>query len=799
MSKRSAKSDPGRDRTPDRAGDPPAVPPRYRELPAADAAVREQVFTQAVLDSLPGIVYLIDAGQRVVRWNRKFAELSGLTPDELDHARGPDFIPPEYRETVSASFAAVFLRGESSVEAEFVSKDGTRTPCYFTGLRLDIDGEPYMVGMGIDISELRAAQAEARRMGALLAAVVNETTDAVFAKDREGRYLLVNPAAAQFVGRSAEDLLGHDDTEFFDPEGARLVQDRDRQVMASGEAETEEERLTAAGVTRVYLATKAPLRDETGETTGIIGISRDITDRKRAEDRLRESEARFRTLVEHAPEAIVVFDPDAGCFVDVNDNACRLFGYSRQEMMLRGPLDLSPALQPDGTRSGESGTRYIGRALAGESPRFEWAHVNRAGGTIPCEISLVQLPAVGRRLVRGSIVDISERRAAEEERRRLEAQVLHAQKLESVGILAGGIAHDFNNLLTSMLGYASLALTELPEGSPVRPMLTQIQQAARRAADLTGQMLAYAGKGKLASGRLRLDRVVEEMSDLMRTVVSKTSSLELDLEPAVVDGDAARISQVVMNLITNASDALGSEPGTIRVRTRVVDADREFLRSRFLPGEPEPGTYAMVEVADTGCGMDEETVASMFDPFFSTKFTGRGLGLAAVLGIVRGHAGTIKVDTAPGRGTVFQVLFPAAAGEPDRKGHPERAPEGRGLVLVIEDEADLRNLVAKILEDAGFDVVVAGDGREGLARFAERSPEVAAVLLDLTMPGMDGVDVLRALHAHARPVPVLMMSGFSEGDVTTRYPGFAAAAFLQKPFDPPELLAALDRLLKARG
>ncbi len=264
----------------------------------------------------------------------------------------------------------------------------------------------------------------------------------------------------------------------------------------------------------------------------------------------------------------------------------------------------------------------------------------------------------------GMVVDITERMRAEEERRHLEAEQQHVQKLESLGILAGGIAHDFNNLLTTMLGYSNLALMQLPHESVACPLLFEIEQAARRAAELTQQMLAYSGKGKFVVEQVGLDGLVQEMAVLLETVVAKKAILRLELEPATIEGDAAQLRQIVLNLITNASDALEGESGVIHLRTGRRRVDAAFLRSPLAPPLTPPldlpaGDYAFVEVEDDGCGMSEELLGKIFDPFFSTKFTGRGLGLAAVLGIVRGHGGTIKLSSTPRQGTCFQVFFPA--------------------------------------------------------------------------------------------------------------------------------------------
>ncbi|MBM3837792.1 MAG: response regulator [Verrucomicrobia bacterium] len=311
-------------------------------------------------------------------------------------------------------------------------------------------------------------------------------------------------------------------------------------------------------------------------------------------------------------------------------------------------------------------------------------------------------------------------------------------------------------------------------------------------------MLAYSGKGKFVVQPVRLDRLVQEMAKLLNTVVSRKAIMELDLKPATVEGDATQLRQVVMNLITNASDALESNVGKICVRTGVQETAAADLRSPFLPEELPPGSYAFVEIEDTGCGMSEETMRKIFDPFFSTKFTGRGLGLAAVLGIVRGDRGTTKVASTPGQGTRFQVLLPGAAPittdrlAPGRQMQPRH---GSGTVLVVDDEPSVREFAQRVLESGGFTVHWAEDGEHGLRVFAQHRHGIVAVLLDLTMPRMDGVEVLRQLRALSPDVPVAVMSGYSEMDIARRFEGMRVDGFLQKPFVSQDLLTLVSRMV----
>ena len=392
--------------------------------------------------------------------------------------------------------------------------------------------------------------------------------------------------------------------------------------------------------------------------------------------------------------------------------------------------------------------------------------------------------------------EMEERREAEEQRRRLETQVQHTQRLESLGVLAGGIAHDFNNLLASVMGYASLAATDLPENSRARQSIERVLIAARSAADLTQQMLAYSGRGTFVLEAVNVTQLIERVARLLESTIPKKATLRLHLAEGLpcIHADASQIQQVVMNLITNAAESLVEGYGAVDVTTGVewVGVGQRPATER---GENlAPGEYVFLEVKDTGCGMDAETLNRIFDPFFTTKFTGRGLGLAAVLGIVRGHHGGIQVHSRPSEGTIFRVMFPAVAVcESDEDEHPAALEPwtGLGTVLVVEDQAPVRDLARMILERSGLTVLTAEDGRQAVDVFTEHVDEVHAVLLDLSMPGMDGAEVLQYMTGLAPQVRVVLCSGYNEQDVNARLDGIKPAGFLRKPYHPSELMERL--------
>ena len=400
----------------------------------------------------------------------------------------------------------------------------------------------------------------------------------------------------------------------------------------------------------------------------------------------------------------------------------------------------------------------------------------------------------GRRTIQLNIRDATERK-------RFERQLQHTQKLESLGLLAGGIAHDFNNLLTGILGNASLGLTDLPAYAPGRKYFREIVAAAQRAADLTRQMLAYSGKGTFVVEQIDLSQLVREIGPLIHTSIPRMVQIALDLAPDLppVEADQGQIQQLVMNLIINGAEAVGEgAAGTVLVRTESRNLDAEDIRRSFSDSELTPGTYVMLEVRDTGCGMDEMTKGRIFDPFFTTKFTGRGLGLAAAAGIVRSRKGVISVYSTPGRGSSFQVLFPAARVKPvARIPHISSAPvhAGGGAILFIDDEETVRLLAKDALERIGYRVLLAQNGAEGVRVFEEQHQSLAAVVLDMTMPVMGGEAALDRMKTIHRDTPVILSTGYGESEAAQRFAGKDVAGFLQKPYMADQLIEALATVL----
>jgi two-component system cell cycle sensor histidine kinase/response regulator CckA len=527
----------------------------------------------------------------------------------------------------------------------------------------------------------------------------------------------------------------------------------------------------------------------------LLAIVRDVTDRRRVEQALRLSEARLRTVLANLPIIVFTLDP-AGIFTLSEGRGLDALGLQPGEVVGRSAFELY--------RDHPQVCESLTRALAGEAH----AAVLPVG---PLLFQVAYNPIVDDKgrvtSVIGAAMDITDRQKAEAARLEMERRLLHAQKLESIGLLAGGIAHDFNNLLLAVLGNLELALDDLPVGSPVRTSVEHALAAARRGSDLTRQMLAYSGRGHFVIDDIDLNRLVEENAHMLRAATARQVTLDLRLDPAVppVRADAGQVQQVIMNLITNASEAIGDAPGVVTVSTGAMYCDAEYLDRSRLAERPPPGLFAWVEVSDTGCGMDAETMARLFDPFFSTKFAGRGLGMSAVQGIVQGHGGAILVTSEPGRGTTIRVLFPASAAGPRPSAvGTETLPPGQAagqsdtgaLVLVVDDEEPVRRLTAAMVARLGYRVLAASSGAEAAALMRERGREVACVLLDLTMPDMDGVATFEVIRRVAPAAKVVLCSGYSTPPIVPDLTSRGLAVFLQKPYGLAALRDTLEKVLR---
>lgn len=439
-----------------------------------------------------------------------------------------------------------------------------------------------------------------------------------------------------------------------------------------------------------------------------------------------------------------------------------------------------------------SGTVKLITAIA------SWATVFAIIPMVPKALALPGLSKINAQLER----EIIERKHAEEERLKLEQQIQQSQRMESLGILAGGIAHDFNNLLTSILGHADLAIREVSPESQISNHISEVLNGAHRAAELTNQMLAFSGKGRFVVEPLNVTEVVEAMSRLLLASISKKCTLLIRSEPNLpaIECDASQLRQIIINLVINGSEAIGDQNGTIVISTGVRRYDRGELADAYLDKNLPEGNYVTLTVSDSGCGMTPDTIEKIFDPFYTTKFTGRGLGLAAVLGIVRGHHGAIIVKSEMGKGSSFSILFPVSA-LPAKTMRQDITSGGEwranGTVLIIDDEESVRELAGWMMRKIGLKTIAAANGREGLDQFQREGDRISLVLLDMTMPEMNGEETVRELRRIRPDVKVVLTSGYNEQTATSQFSDAKFDGFIQKPYSYESMVSIIRRTLNA--
>ena len=653
--------------------------------------------------------------------------------------------------------------------------------------------------------------------------------------DGNRRYRAVNPSyvestrwrlqdptleAESLIGRRVEDVLG---AEFFE---SSVRHNLDRSL--GGHSVTVQGWYEVPGLPRRCLnADYHPCFDEvTGEVLGVVATIRDVTRTKRDQEVVTELathesliggdlEASSRLITEVVASALEVERASVWLLEDGERLRCLdLYQASSGRHRAGGVLEAGDVGEYfDSVVEG----REIDAHDAHRDPRTRCLYKS---GWIPQEVtSILDVPIWVRGEVRGvlchghvgapriwqatelafvgEVAGLMTQAIMAHERRGLESRLFEAQKLESLGVLAGGIAHDFNNLLVGMLGGAELALGQLSPDSLARRHLETLQRSALRASELCSQMLAYAGKGRFLTRVVDLSRVVSETADLLRASLDKDGMLHLDLptELPAIEVDVTQVRQVVMNLLTNASDVLGGRPGRVSLTTELRHLAPGDVAA-FHGAELRPGAFVVLRVEDTGCGMDATTRRRIFEPFFTTKDTGRGLGMAAVLGIMRSHGGGIRIESRVGEGTRIEIAFPMVAkpatteeSDPERPTGASRA----GLVLVVDDEEIVRLVASGVLEGGGYRVLLAEDGLEGVTLFRRHADELTAVIPDLTMPVLGGDEALAQMQAIAPQVPVILASGYSTEDAAGRFEGRGIAEFLHKPFRARQLLEAVHR------
>ena len=741
-----------------------------------------------------------DAAVRLLRALSK-EEIIGMTPWDLSPPVQPDGRYSRERglEVIERAYKVGSLR------LEWLHKrmDDTVFPADITLTAVPMEGKHVLHIVWRDITDRKKAEESLRQSEEKFRRLVENLHDEYFLYSHrpDGTFTYISPSITKILGYAPSEMIASYESYLTENPINKLAKERTREVLKGvnpGPYELEAYNKDHQPVLLEVVET--PVLDAQGNVVALEGIAHDITLRKRAELELKHERDFSQTIIQASPAFVVAIGLD-GKTIMMNQAMLSALGYHAQEVVGKDyissfvPEEHRPILanvfehlfsQPQGTANENIILTKDGRRLT-----VEWHGrlVYREDGQPDYII--------------GIGLDITERKQAQDEQLRLEAQVQHSQKLESLGVLAGGIAHDFNNMLMAILGNAELAIEESNPECAAFENLVEIESTAQRAADLCKQMLAYSGKGKFVIENINISDVVEDMIKMLEISISKKARLHCDLPRDLpsIEGDVTQMRQIVLNLITNASESLGDSEGEISICTGVKTCGVGCLQETYFSDGLVEGPYVFIQVRDTGCGLDEQAKAKLFDPFYSTKATGRGLGLSAVLGIVRGHRGTIEVNSELGKGTVFTVYLPACdkplTAEPvtPESTIAETRPVFSGCILLVEDESAVRTVANQMLARLGFTVLMAEDGVQALDVFEKNASVVSCILLDLTMPRMGGEEVFRTLRRSHPDLRFIIASGYNEQEISATFADESGLEFIQKPYRMNLLAEKLSKLL----
>ena len=750
-----------------------------------EALTHSERFLNTIIETEPDCIKLLDADCNLLMMNR--AGLEMIEADSLEQVKGQCVVPliaPEYQDDFIELAEKGFQGVPGTLEFEITGIKGRHTwlETHTVPFRNEKDEITAVLGITRDITSRKRAEE-------IFRIVFRNAPVGLLLSDNKSVVLDCNQQFAEILGSRREAFLGLNllDTALLGEVSQNLV----KTILDGKVHKYEGPYLSGVSGKKIDVS----LSTERVAPELFITVVMDITERRLAERQLKTSEKNYRNLAGLTSDYVfkcfrVVSDPFRIQWV--GGSISSISGYSVEEIYEMGCW--LPIVHPDDRQDVAS---HLFGLAPGDQRQIEFRIVTKDGRicwiteTSRCEAGEEE----GQLVLYGAAKDVTSRKFAEHERDQLTKQLLHAQKLESLGVLAGGIAHDFNNILMAVIGNAELALMRMNPESPAIDNLHKIEQAAARATDLAKQMLAYSGKGKFVVEHLSLNRLLEEMLHMLEVSISKKAILRVNLTQNLpsVEADATQLRQIIMNLVINASEAIGDKSGVIAITTGCMDCDHDYLKNVLLCENISEGLYLYLEIADSGCGMDSETMAKIFDPFFTTKFTGRGLGMAAVLGIVRGHKGAIKIYSEPGKGSSFKILLPAS-GKPEEIFNlvtPDDNWRGGGHVLLVDDEETVLGVGAEMLKELGFEPITARDGRQALEQFRNNS-SILFVILDLTMPHMDGEQCFRELRQINPDVKVIISSGFNEQEVTQKFVGKGLAGFIQKPYK----LSVLKEVIK---
>ena len=879
-----------------------------------------ELLYHTLFDQSPDGILLIDPKGTIIDFNDAAYRQLGYTREEFKGLHLSDIDPFQSPEEIQASIKKVTENGSDEFEVRHKTKDGNIRDVHVITQLMTISGHTVFHTIWRDITEHKQADKALMESNANLQALITAMPDIVIFKDVQGRYLVVNKAVEESTGRTREELLGKTNDEVLPPEIAVLCNKSDSEALGSPKPVQSEEYAPAQDGRKTFLDTiKAPIHDAHGALVGLVTVSRDITERKRMEEKLKESEKQYRTLFESSPDAIFIGDPETGLTLDANPAACRLIARNREEIIGLHQSKLHPPWKDKLAR--QDFQQHVNEMrLRGTTHLMENSVLRSDGTEVPVEILAQSVTIKGKQVLLGVFRDITERKQIEEalrksekfirdiletvdegfividrdyrilsankaylhqvkmrleevigrhcyeishridkacyemgaecsvkrtfdtgephtslhihhdreknpiyvetksyplkdasgytisaieiinnttEKKKLEEQLRHSQKMEAVGQLAGGVAHDFNNILTAIIGYGSLMKMKMGYDDPSRNYLLQILDSAKRAANLTQGLLAFSRKQVISPKSVRVNKIIENVEKLLRRLIGEDVEMKVTLadDDLTVLADSGQLEQVLVNLATNARDAM-PEGGCLTIRTETGVLDHEFIK---MHGYGKPGSYALISVADTGTGMDGKTKERIFEPFFTTKEVGKGtgLGLSIVYGIVKQHNGYITCYSEPGKGTAFKIYLPAIDRKVSSMEDSVSFPSSGGTetILLAEDDAVVRALMKEVLEQSGYTVIEAADGEDAIGVFARNRDRVRLLILDVIMPKKNGKEAYEEIRKNCPDVKVIFSSGYTADILHKKRVLDGEFKLISKPVSPTDLLRQVRETL----
>ena len=747
---------------------------------------RERLFSDTIIASAPGVLYLYDQEGRFLRWNRSFETVSGYSAEEVARMHPLDFFSNGEKPLLQKKIDEVFSEGESSVEAGFVTKDGRSIPFFFTGRRGIFDGTVCLVGLGVDITERKEAQVALQESERKYRELVEHANSIILRWTRDGRITFLNEYGLKFFDYTAEEIIGRHVIGTLVPEIESTSRDL-RPLMGKilndplAYTQNTNENIRRNGE-RVWIAwTNKTVLDEQGQIKEVLSIGTDITEHRKAEARIEEQAA----LLDKARDAIVVRSPE-GKILFWNQGAERVYGWTRDEALDRNIDELIYA---------DAGTyKEITRLVRARGEWYgELRHLtrNRKEIIVESRLTLICDEAGNSKSVMGIYTDVTEQKV-------IEAQFLRAQRMESIGTLAGGIAHDLNNILTPILMSIDALKMKTLDPHSVQ-MLDTIGASAKRGAAIVRQVLSFARGIQGERIEIQPRQLLQDLELIIKDIFPKDIRLCLSLPEEIwaIEGDPTQMHQVLLNLCLNARDAMPNG-GEIN-----LGLEHDVLDESCTAVNPQakPGRYVIFSVMDRGTGIRSEILDKIFEPFFTTKDInkGTGLGLSTVSAIVKSHGGFIQVESEVGIGTTFRVYLPAMKTPCETREEPLKEatlPRGNDeTILLVDDEAPILAVTSQILEAFAYRVLTASDGAEALALYTKHQHDIALVLTDMRMPVLDGSTMIQTLMAVNPAVKIVAASGLDMHDHMAHLTATGVKHFLAKPYTPENLLKILRTVL----